>query len=244
MIHRSLDAGIKTIIVPGVDLVSSQKAVEISKKYPACYAAVGIHPNYALAASSHDIHEIISLSNESKVVAIGEIGLDLYRDYAPLPVQVALLKQQLQISKDFHLPIILHSRSATNELSTLLSGWQRTLYEENNRIACNPGIMHAFEGTLDEAIVFNKMGFNIGLGGALTYPASRVDARILASLPLTSFVFETDSPYLSPLPWRGKRNEPSYLKATVEFVSKINDVDFSELCKISTETAKMIFRLE
>ena len=178
------------------------------------------------------------------MVAIGEIGLDLYRDYASLPVQVDLLQQQLQISKDYRLPIILHSRSATNELLTLLSGWQRTLNEEGNRIASNPGIMHAFEGTMDEAIIFDKLGFKIGLGGAITYPATRVDTRILAYLPATSFVFETDSPYLSPLPWRGKRNEPSYLKATVEFVSKYNDVDFSELCKISTETAKMIFRLE
>ncbi len=244
VISRSIESGIGKIIIPGVDLESSQKAIDISQKYPSCFAAIGIHPNYATNASLNAVDEIASLVNENKVVAIGEIGLDLFRDFAPLPLQVELLNQQLKISKTFSLPVILHSRSAISELATILSNWNRSLVEENNQIAENPGIMHAFEGTLEEAQLFRDFGFFIGIGGAITYSPSRVDPGIVATLPVTSFVFETDAPYLSPMPWRGKRNEPSLLISTIEFVANKMGIEFSELCKISTESAKMIFQLE
>jgi TatD DNase family protein len=118
------------------------------------------------------------------------------------------------------------------------------LVEENKQIEINPGIMHAFEGTQEEAQIFRDFGFFIGIGGAITYSPSRVDPAIVTGLPISSFVFETDAPYLSPMPWRGKRNEPSFLRSTVEFFSNKKGMEFSELCKISTESANMVFQLE
>ena len=244
VITRSIYSGIEKIIIPGVDLESSQKAIEISKKYPSCFAAIGIHPNYATSASLDKVNEIASLVKENKVVAIGEIGLDLFRDFAPLPIQVELLNQQLNISKTYSLPVILHSRSAISELITVISNWKRSLSEDIKQIGKNPGIMHAFEGTFEEAQLFHDLGFFIGIGGAITYSPSRVDPAIVKGLPVSSFVFETDAPYLSPMPWRGKRNEPSFLRSTVEFFSNKKGMEFSELCKISTESANMVFQLE
>ncbi len=220
VIFRSLEAGIEKIIIPGVDLASSQKAIEISQKYQSCYAAVGIHPNYASSFDPIDIHEIGLLANHSKVVAIGEIGLDLFRDFAPLPLQKDLLKMQLDIASELSLPVIIHSRSAIGELVTILSDWQNSLFENKNKLANTPGVMHAFEGTLEEAQLLRKIGFAFGVGGVWTYNPSRVDQRLLTGLPLTSFVFETDSPYLPPAPWRGKRNEPSYMNETVNIISE------------------------
>jgi TatD DNase family protein len=244
VISRSLDAGIEKIIIPGVDLATSRKAIEISQKYQSCFAAVGIHPNYASASDPIDIPEIGALAIEHKVVGIGEIGLDLYRDFAPLPSQIELLKMQLDIASELSLPVIIHSRSATVELKPILSDWQISLLEKNNSLADAPGVMHAFEGSLEEARFFQKIGFVFGIGGAWTYTPSRVDENLLIGLPLTSFVFETDSPYLTPVPWRGKRNEPSYLNQTVKTISGKTGVEYIELCKISTATSNKIFKLE
>ncbi len=241
VISRSIEAGISKIIIPGVDLESSLKAIEISRKYPSCFAAIGIHPNYATKASLDTVGEIASLVKEEKVVAIGEIGLDLFRDYAPLPLQVELLNLLLNLSKTSSLPVILHSRSAIAELAANISIWYSSLVLENNKLIKNPGILHAFEGSIDQAKLFRDFGFFIGVGGAITYSPSRVDPSIVSGLPVTSFVFETDAPYLSPLPWRGKRNEPAFLRSTVEFFANKKGMEFSELCKISTKVAYKVF---
>jgi TatD DNase family protein len=244
VIRRSLDAGISKIIVPGVDLETSRKSVELSSRYDCCFASVGIHPNYAASAHPRDITEIESLASEPKVVAIGEIGLDLYRDYAPLNVQGELLSQMLNISKERNLPLIIHSRSAVGEALRILKNWLLSLKESHDKLVIAPGVMHAFEGSIKEAVEFHKMGFAIGLGGAWTYDPSRVDQSLLTKLPFTSFVFETDSPYLTPVPWRGKRNEPAFLEKTVQCIAQKTNINSTELCKISTNTAKKIFSLE
>jgi TatD DNase family protein len=244
VIRRSLDAGISKIIVPGVDQETSRMAIELSSRYDCCFAAVGIHPNYAASANPQDITQIKSLASEPKVVAIGEIGLDLYRDYAPLNVQSDLLSQMLYIAKEKNLPLIIHSRSAVGELLRILKTWFLSLNESHDKLADAPGVMHAFEGSLEEAEKFREMGFAIGLGGAWTYDPSRVDQNILTKIPFTSFVFETDSPYLTPVPWRGKRNEPAFLAETVQCIAQKTGMNSTELCKISTNTAKKIFSLE
>lgn len=244
VIQRASGAGVRKIIIPGVDFETSRRAIEISHTYENVFAAVGIHPNYAQNYGPRDVEEISALAVDPKVVAIGEIGLDLYRDFAPLPHQIALLEMQLELAKNRSLPIIIHSRKATAELAPILTAWQKSLSTTNPKIFSHPGVMHAFEGTLEEAHAFASLGFVFGLGGALTYKPTRVDQRLVATLPLTSFVFETDSPYLTPNPFRGKRNEPAFMVNTVQFLSAQIGVDFEELCKISTETANNLFHLE
>jgi TatD DNase family protein len=243
VILRAGEAGVDKIIVPGVDIRTSEKAIALSQKYPQVYAAVGIHPNYTSNYSQIDGNSLESLLKESKVVAVGEIGLDKYRDFSPLKQQIILLERQLEMAAGASLPVILHSRSAVTELSGILSKWRSELETKYSSPIGYLGVMHAFEGTFEEAQELIRIGFCIGIGGAVTFQPSRIDERILSGLPISNFLLETDSPYLAPLPHRGKRNEPAFLRYTVQNISSKIGISFSELCKITTKTASSIFSI-
>jgi TatD DNase family protein len=243
VIESALQIGVVRIIVPGVDLPTSEKAIEISCKYDGVFAAVGIHPNYASRYSENDVFQLESLTDNPKVVAIGEIGFDKYRDFSPLQQQLTLLEAQLELSRTSGLPSIIHSRAAVPELISILTKWQMNLEKDELPLAKKPGVMHAFEGTIEEAKLLSKMDFKFGLGGAATYNPPRIDLRLLTELPLESFLFETDSPYLAPNSYRGKRNEPAYICETVQMVSGKINVSFEKISKISTNTANSLFSL-
>jgi len=243
VIERSLENGIQKIIVPGVDIPTCEKAIEISHHYDQVYSAIGIHPNYASAFSPIDLPHLESLAQESKVVAIGEIGLDKYRDYSPLEIQISLLEAQLEISRNTGLPVIIHSRSAVPELLSILTKWHNHLEEIKSPLTKRPGVMHAFEGSLEEAFSLFDLNFVFGLGGAATYNPPRVDQKIFSGLSIGSIVFETDSPYLPPASQRGNRNEPAFMVETIKTVSGKMNITYEEICKISTKTANSIFSL-
>jgi TatD DNase family protein len=243
VIESALQIGVVRIIVPGVDLPTSEKAIEISCKYDGVFAAVGIHPNYASQYSENDVLQLESLTNNPKVVAIGEIGLDKYRNFSPLQQQLTLFETQLELSRTSGLPSIIHSRAAVPELISILTKWQINLERDGLPLAKEPGVMHAFEGTIEEAKLLSKLDFKFGLGGAATYNPTRIDLGLLTELPLGSFLFETDSPYLAPNSYRGKRNEPAYICETVKTVSGKINVSFEELCRITTNTANSLFSL-
>jgi len=243
VIERSLENGIRKIIVPGVDIPTCEKAIEISHHYDQVYSAIGIHPNYASAFSSVDLPQLESLAQVSKVVAIGEIGLDKYRDYSPLENQIFLLEAQLEISRISRLPVIIHSRSAVPELLSMLTKWHDALGKMKSPLTKRPGVMHAFEGSLEEALSLSGLNFVFGLGGAATYIPPRVDQRIFAGLSIDSFVFETDSPYLPPTSNRGNRNEPAFMVETIKTVSGKMNITYEEICEITTITANSIFSL-
>ena len=244
VLGRAVDAGINHIIVPGVDVRTSEIALELGQTHKVIHPAVGIHPNYAAKASMTDLHFIASLAMDQAVVAIGEIGLDLYRDFAPLPSQQEILEFQLDVASRLNKPVIIHSRNATQELIPILQGWVHSSPVTPKRAKPVFGVMHAFEGSLEEAELFVNQGFVIGIGGAWTYSPSRVDSRLLEEIPISSFLFETDAPYLAPVPFRGKRNEPSFLTSTIKFISSKTGTSFPELCKISTDTSNLTFHLE
>jgi TatD DNase family protein len=243
VIESALLIGVVRIIVPGVDLPTSEKAIEISCKYDEVFAAVGIHPNYASQYSVNNVLQLASLTSNPKVVAIGEIGLDKYRDFSPLQQQLTLLEAQLELSRSCELPTIIHSRAAVPEIITILSKWHNNLEKNELPLAKKPGIMHAFEGSVEEAKILSKLDFKFGLGGAVTYNPPRIDLRLLTELPLESFLFETDSPYLAPNSCRGKRNEPAYVRETVQTVSGKINVSYEELSRITTNTANSLFSL-
>lgn len=243
VIESALRIGVVGLIVPGVDFPTSEKAIEISCKYDEVFAAVGIHPNYASQYSVNNVSQLASLTSNPKVVAIGEIGLDKYQDFSPLQQQLALLEAQLDLSRSSGLPSIIHSRAAVPELISILSKWQMDLEKDGSPLVNKPGVMHAFEGSVKEARILSKQNFKFGLGGAATYNPPRIDLGLLIELPLESFLFETDSPYLAPNLYRGKRNEPAYICETVQMVSGKINISFDEIGKISTNTANTLFSL-
>jgi TatD DNase family protein len=243
VIARASDAGVEKMIVPGVDLVTSEKAISLSGKYPQVFAAVGIHPNYASQVVISDLKALESLVKESKVVSIGEIGLDKYRDFSSLPQQIEILEFQLLLSARMGLPVIIHSRSAVIELIQILHKWVADFDLQKSRIAGRLGVMHGFEGSLVEAQELVELGFCIGVGGAVTFKPPRVDERILSTLPMQKFMLETDAPYLAPLSHKGKRNEPAFLRETAQNISEKIGKSFEELCKITSQTSSQIFSI-
>jgi TatD DNase family protein len=209
VIGRAFSAGVGYMVNPGVDVISSKKAIGIANENERIYAAIGLHPNDLTPNWKNALEEIRDLIHSPKVVAIGEIGLDIYHVDNPLAIQIEALQAQLELASEVDLPVILHSRETLPVIKDVLSAWSAA----QRRLGRVPpfGVMHAFEGNGTDAEAFTNMGFLIGLGGPVTYKNAKQKADIAKSIPLDSLVLETDCPYLPPIPYRGSRNEPAYL---------------------------------
>ena len=202
VLKRAFDSGLRQILVPGWDIESSKKAVLLAEKYPQLFAAVGIHPTEWQKCDAQAIEEIGVLAHHSRVVAIGEIGLDFHHDSEHRKEQGDLLLKMFAIADAVKKPVLIHSRESINEMMEYLIKWNRR---------ANSSILHSFEGSLDQAEKLVEMGFVLGVGGPLTYKNSTLKKQVFSEISDQAIVLETDSPYLPPVPHRGERNEPQYL---------------------------------
>jgi TatD DNase family protein len=229
VLKRAVDSGVQYILVPGWDLASSQKAVELSEKYPLIYAAVGIHPGEVQNNTQILTTGILELASHPKVVAIGEIGLDYFRDAEHQFEQQALLLQMLSIASQTKKKVLLHSRNSMPDMIDVLTTWAGELKTVGHTLAECPGVFHAYEGTRADATYLIEFGFKFGVGGPVTYKNAALKKEVFASLPVDHILLETDSPYLSPQGHRGKRNEPAFLPVVGEFLSEIQGQPKDEL---------------
>jgi TatD DNase family protein len=220
VIDRAQNVNVKFILIPGWDLESSKKAVELAEKFQNVYSAVGIHPNEWEKADNNSISEIAKLALHPKVIAIGEVGLDYYYDQDHKKEQGELLNNMFSIADETHKPILLHSRESLDDLLLLLHAWKT-----RNR----NGIMHAYEGDLISSKEIIDMGFYLGVGGPVTYKNAKLKKDVFSNVPLYSIVFETDAPYLSPVPHRGERNEPSYLPLIADYLAKLRNQEKDQI---------------
>jgi TatD DNase family protein len=213
VLARAGEAGVTTIINPGTDLESSRRALALTERYDNVYAAVGVHPHDASTLDRQALAELRQLASHPKVVAIGEIGLDYYRDLSPRAQQRAAFQAQLALAADLDRPVIIHQRESADDVMAALRDWATGGY---------PGcVLHAFSGDeamADEAV---SLGFFIGVGGPLTFKNARRLPEIVAGLPLSCLLVETDAPYLAPHPYRGKRNEPAYVALVVKRLAEL-----------------------
>lgn len=242
VISRAKAAGVKKIIVPGAKIKSSKRATKITSEYEGVYAAVGVHPHHA--NEEFDLAELKKLAEDKNTVAIGEIGLDRhqYKDYPPTSQeeqkrQVNIFLQQLKIAKDLYLPVIIHCREAQNLLLTVLSDFMN----KNGKLK---GVFHCFEGDEDYLMKVIDLGFYIGFDGNMTYQENKKSAQIIKKVPLDRLLLETDAPFLTPLPYRGSRNEPGHLVKTAEFIASLLKIRISKLAKITTSNAEGLFMLK
>ena len=204
VVARAEEAGVGVIINAGFDLKSSRASIELAQQYTGVYVALGVHPHSAVKVMDGDLKELAQLSREPKVVAIGEIGLDFYRNLSPREVQVKVFREQLEMAHRLDLPVIIHSRDAGEEVFAILAEWA-------GQRKSNPlGVLHCFSGDTELAEKYIEMGFLISIAGPVTFPSSG-SAQVAQHIPLDRLLIETDCPYLTPLPHRGKRNEPAYL---------------------------------
>ena len=234
LIESLKENGIDLVINPGDDLQSSIKAVALAEKYENIYAAVGVHPHAAKEMDDATIGILKSFANREKVIAIGEIGLDYYYDNSPRNIQRQRFIEQLNLAKEVDLPVIIHSRSAAGETFEILKEAQDGNLE---------GVLHCYSGSVEMAIEYIKLGFYISIAGPITFKNSRVAKEVAKAVPLDKLLIETDSPYLTPEPYRGKRNEPIYVRYVAGTIAEAKGLSFEEIAKATAENAKKLFRI-
>lgn len=222
------------IINPGCDIPSSKKAIDISKKYPKVYSAVGIHPNDLESYDVEiDIPELKQLAKEDKVVAIGEIGLDYYYDTIPKEIQKKAFRDQIELAGELNLPYIIHDREAHGDTLEIVKEY--------------PGVkavFHAFSGSPEMAKEIIKLGHMISIGGTLTFKNNKKTPEVIKQIPLEKIMLETDAPYLTPVPYRGKRNEPAYTKYVAEKIAELKNITVDEVLEQTEKNAREFFNIK
>ncbi|NPV76905.1 MAG: TatD family hydrolase [Anaerolineae bacterium] len=241
VLERAWTAGLEKILIPAIDLAGSRQIVELCDKHPNLYAAVGVHPNDALTWQKDTLNCLRDLTQHPKVVAIGEIGLDYYRDRAPKLLQKEILSQQLDLASDAQLPIIVHNRQAFIDLYELIDQWQKSLEEKNSLIARRPGVLHSFSEDVKKMQMVVFKNFYIGISGPITYQNAALQRAVAAAVPMDRLLIETDAPFLTPHPFRGQRNEPAHVKYIAEKVAKLRQTNLEKIAKNTTLNANRLF---
>ncbi len=222
--------GIDYVINVGCDMKSSRESIKMAEKYDYIYAAVGVHPHDAENMKESDLDELRQMSSHKKVVAIGEIGLDFYYDNSPRDIQRYWFKRQLEIVKELNKPVIIHSRDASQETFDIIK-----------ESGVRKGVIHCYSGSAQMALDYVKMGFYIGVGGVVTFSNAKKLVEVVEAIQLEQILIETDSPYLSPIPNRGKRNDSRNLQFVVEKIAKIKDISPEKVANITKLNAKQLF---
>jgi TatD DNase family protein len=236
VVRRAVDAGLSALITIGTTAQSSQRAVEIARKYPNVYAAVGIQPNYAAEAKSGDWETIEGLAEEPKVVAIGETGLDRYWDYAPFDLQTEYFAKHIALSRKLGLPFVVHCREAEDDVVAMLQS-----EAEQGPLQ---GVMHSFCGDPKTAASCLELGLYISFAGMLTFKKNDTLRDVAAGIPSERLLVETDAPYLSPVPFRGKRNEPANVRQTLSCLAELHGMTPEEMAAQTTRNARELFGLK
>lgn len=232
MMQRAFNAGVHRIFVPSIDSTYTEKMYEMEKKYPSnVFLMMGLHPTYVKENFEEELAFVESELARRKFYAIGEIGIDLFWDKTRLEDQKIAFKRQIQLAKKYKLPINIHCRDAFDEVFEVLES------EKGNDLF---GIFHCFTGTYEQALQAISYNMKLGIGGVVTFKNGKID-QFLHEIDIKHIVLETDSPYLAPVPFRGKRNESSYVKLVSEKLSLIYNLPIEEIARITTENSKAIF---
>ncbi|WZL73441.1 TatD family hydrolase [Clostridiaceae bacterium 35-E11] len=235
ILKNAKENGITYIMNPGADFETSVKAVELASQYDMVYAAVGVHPHDAKDMDEMTLALLKGLAKKPKVKAIGEIGLDYHYDHSPRDIQKEWFKRQIQLAKTIALPIIIHDREANEDV-------MRILKKEK---AFDTGVvLHCYSGSAELAKQYTKLGAYISIAGPLTYKNARKTVEVVDTIPLEYLFIETDSPYLTPMPHRGKRNEMAYVRYVAEKIAEIKKCSLEEVAYQTTENAKRFFRIK
>ncbi len=232
--ERAKDNRVEKIVMPNIDLETLPKMLVLTQKYPElCLPMLGLHPCNVFENYREVLKELYSFFDKNKFVAVGEIGLDLYHDKSLFLQQQEAFHIQINWALEKNLPINIHSRSANDQAIAIVSEY---------KIKGLSGIFHCFSGSYEQAQEMISLGFYLGIGGVVTFKNSGLDV-ILQKIGLQNIVLETDAPYLAPVPYRGKRNEPAYLTLVVEKLSSIYNISTEEVLHITTANAKAVYKL-
>ena len=234
VIQQALSNGITHIVQSCDNLDEIEKNLILTKKYENLYSSIGIHPHEAKLWTDVSYDTIVKYTKEEKVIAIGEAGLDFYYNYSPQDIQVKVFREQIKIANEVSLPLIIHTRDAFKETIEILR-------EEKIK---HGGVFHCYTGDLDSAREAIKLGFYISWSGILTFKKASDLKEVAKNIPLKNTLIETDCPFLTPIPHRGERNEPKYVKYVAEELRKIHNVNIEEIGEITSENTKKLFGIK
>lgn len=237
VISRAKEAGVFKIINVGVDLERSKKSIELAKKFKGTvFATVGLHPHEALEVKRNELREIRELAESPGVIAIGECGLDFYRVNSEdeKERQIQLFRSQIDLANELELPLVIHSREAEKETLEILREYKGK---------AKGGVVHCFTGSLDFARELIGLGYYIGFTGIITFDKTGELEKVIKEVPLDKVLVETDAPFLAPIPYRGKTNEPAYVVEVASKIARLKGVEFNEVAKQTTANAENLFRI-
>jgi len=234
MLARARAAGVVQVVNVGYDLPSSSRALALAAEYDFIFAAVGVHPHEVRELPPDYLERLREMCRRPGVVALGEIGLDYYRDLSPREVQRKVFREQLALARELDLPVIIHDRDAHGDVLDIL---------RKDGVGPAGGVMHCFAGSLEMAAACMEMGFYISFAGPVTYPNARRPKEVAAAVPLERLLVETDAPYLAPQVHRGKRNEPAYVRHVAEQIAALRGIAVEELARATTANARRLFGL-
>jgi TatD DNase family protein len=242
VIARAMDAGVTAMVVVGYDMASSRRGIEIADSYENVFAAIGVHPHDAKTLRPKDIGELARMADSAKVVAIGEIGYDFYRNLSPRDEQERAFRAQLELAQSLNLPVVIHARDADEETYQMLAEYEAQALPDwpKDRPL---GVMHCYAGDLPLALRYIELGFVISIAGTVTYPNADRLRAVAGGIPLRWMAVETDAPYLPPQSMRRKRNEPAYVLDTAKFVAELRGDTLAEVCDKTATTAAWLFGL-
>ncbi|KJS79805.1 MAG: hydrolase TatD [Peptococcaceae bacterium BICA1-8] len=235
VILRAKEQGVSLIVNVGYNLRHAQQSIALAEKYDFIYASVGLHPHDAKDGDKSFWEEIYKLARHPKVVALGEMGLDYYWDNSPRDVQRDVFRQQIGVAKDLKLPIIIHDRDAHQDVLTIV---------KEERALEVGGVFHAYSGSWEMTKEIMDLGFFISIGGPVTFKNANKILEVVEKVPLESLLIETDCPYLTPEPYRGKRNEPGYVKLVAEKIAQIKNISYEEVASATKENGMRLFRID
>ncbi|HHX73688.1 MAG TPA: TatD family hydrolase [Firmicutes bacterium] len=235
VLERARAAGVTTIINVGYDLASSAAACELAAKTEGLYAAVGIHPHEASCYTEETARRLRELATHPKVVALGEIGLDYYYNHSPRHVQQDVFRKQLRLARELCLPVIIHDRDAHGDIYRILCA------EKAQEIG---GVMHCFSGDTNFAVNCLQLGFYLSLAGPVTFKNAGELPAVARMVPPERLLIETDAPYLAPVPYRGKRNEPAFVRLVAEKIAALRGMEPGEVAELTSRNARAVFSLD
>jgi TatD DNase family protein len=234
-VQRAIDQGVKAMLLPNVDLETIDRLFELAGAFPDhCFPMLGLHPESVHEDYAKKLDEIEKIISRKKIIGIGETGLDYYWDVTFKDQQKASFDRQLKMGKKYHLPVVIHVRNSFDDVIDLV---------QQNAGPELTGIFHCFTGTAEEAEKIISLGFYLGIGGVVTFKNGGLD-KVIPEIPLESIVLETDSPFLAPVPHRGKRNESSYVIHIAERIALLKNISLEEVARITTQNARKLFKFE
>jgi TatD DNase family protein len=233
-IERAAQAGVSVIVTIGVDIKTSRNAAQIARSYDRIYASAGIHPHASFSMDAGDLRELEKIAADRRVVAIGEIGLDYFRDLQPRPIQRECMKQQIELAVKIAKPVVFHIRDAWEDFFRIVPEFAPSL---------PPSVMHCFSGDWSIARRCLDMGFYLSIPGVVTFPKAQFLQDVVRRAPLDRLLVETDSPYLAPVPYRGKTNEPAYLLHTAGKIAQCRKEPFEKVAAHTTQNARTVFEI-